>query len=187
MGVSGASSLVISAAIAYLVQLPERVTAGIKAFGCGRFDLRRSIRFGRRRFRGGRHLADRGRGSGWFARTRYIGLAGFTLRRPSSKAIRRPAAEADRRRRTCHRDRFPSLWRTGVGCAGIGSAGGPRRQHRNAGGDIPVESAGRTVERSRNEAGGQKQGLRIWPLDRYRRRFWAGFSPWKRAPWRHCY
>lgn len=34
-GLAGASSLVIGAAIAYAVQLPERVTAGIMAFGCG--------------------------------------------------------------------------------------------------------------------------------------------------------
>ena len=34
-GLAGASSLVIGAAIAYLVRLPQRVTAGIMAFGCG--------------------------------------------------------------------------------------------------------------------------------------------------------
>src|SRR5438874_10737978 len=89
-GLAGASSLIIGAAIAYLVQLPERACDcrhdGVRL---RRFDLRRSIRFVRRRFRGGWHLADRGRGSGRFARTRYLGLAGFTLRRSSSKAIRR--------------------------------------------------------------------------------------------------
>jgi ZIP family zinc transporter len=34
-GLAGASSLVIGAAVAYLVRLPTRVTAGIMAFGCG--------------------------------------------------------------------------------------------------------------------------------------------------------
>jgi ZIP family zinc transporter len=34
-GLLGASSLVIGAALAYLVKLPTRVTAGIMAFGCG--------------------------------------------------------------------------------------------------------------------------------------------------------
>jgi zinc transporter, ZIP family len=34
-GLAGASSLVIGATIAYLVRLPERLTAGIMAFGCG--------------------------------------------------------------------------------------------------------------------------------------------------------
>jgi ZIP family zinc transporter len=34
-GLLGSSSLVIGAALAYLVQLPTRVTAGIMAFGCG--------------------------------------------------------------------------------------------------------------------------------------------------------
>ena len=34
-GLLGGSSLVIGAALAYLVRLPTRVTAGIMAFGCG--------------------------------------------------------------------------------------------------------------------------------------------------------
>ena len=34
-GLFGASSLIIGAALAYLVRLPQRVTAGIMAFGCG--------------------------------------------------------------------------------------------------------------------------------------------------------
>ena len=34
-GLVGASSLVAGAALAYLVKLPTRVTAGIMAFGCG--------------------------------------------------------------------------------------------------------------------------------------------------------
>src|SRR5690348_6101152 len=34
-GTAGASSLVIGAALAYLVKLPRRVTAGIMALGCG--------------------------------------------------------------------------------------------------------------------------------------------------------
>jgi zinc transporter, ZIP family len=34
-GLLGASSLVIGAAFAYLLRLPERITAGIMAFGCG--------------------------------------------------------------------------------------------------------------------------------------------------------
>jgi ZIP family zinc transporter len=34
-GLIGASSLVIGAALAYLVRLPVRVTAGVMAFGCG--------------------------------------------------------------------------------------------------------------------------------------------------------
>lgn len=34
-GLLGGSSLVIGAALAYLVRLPARVTAGIMAFGCG--------------------------------------------------------------------------------------------------------------------------------------------------------
>lgn len=34
-GLLGGSSLVLGAALAYLVQLPRRVTAGIMAFGCG--------------------------------------------------------------------------------------------------------------------------------------------------------
>jgi ZIP family zinc transporter len=34
-GLLGASSLVIGAALAYLVKLPTRVTAGVMAFGCG--------------------------------------------------------------------------------------------------------------------------------------------------------
>ena len=34
-GLLGASSLVIGAGVAYLVRLPQRVTAGIMAFGCG--------------------------------------------------------------------------------------------------------------------------------------------------------
>lgn len=34
-GLLGASSLVIGAVLAYVVRLPERITAGIMAFGCG--------------------------------------------------------------------------------------------------------------------------------------------------------
>ena len=34
-GLLGASSLVIGAAVAYLVRLPPRITAGVMAFGCG--------------------------------------------------------------------------------------------------------------------------------------------------------
>lgn len=34
-GLLGASSLVLGAAVAYLLRLPQRITAGIMAFGCG--------------------------------------------------------------------------------------------------------------------------------------------------------
>jgi ZIP family zinc transporter len=34
-GLLGASSLILGAAAAYLIELPERITAGIMAFGCG--------------------------------------------------------------------------------------------------------------------------------------------------------
>src|SRR5436305_4957261 len=34
-GLLGASSLILGAAVAYLVRLPTRLTAGIMAFGCG--------------------------------------------------------------------------------------------------------------------------------------------------------
>jgi ZIP family zinc transporter len=34
-GLLGASSLILGAAVAFLIRLPERITAGIMAFGCG--------------------------------------------------------------------------------------------------------------------------------------------------------
>ena len=34
-GLLGASSLILGAGVAYLTRLPQRITAGIMAFGCG--------------------------------------------------------------------------------------------------------------------------------------------------------
>ena len=57
-GLLGASSLVIGAMLAYVVRLPQRVTAGIMAFGCGVLISAVAYRSARRWFPGGRDLAD---------------------------------------------------------------------------------------------------------------------------------
>ena len=109
-GLLGASSLILGAAAAYLIELPERITAGIMAFGCGvlisavAYDL----------------LEDGFQRGNWpiiagaiTAGCLHAGrLADLSKRWPRPQTIGRPAERQRRRRWISHRSRLSARWHT---------------------------------------------------------------------------
>lgn len=170
-------------AIAYVLQLPERVTAGIMAFGCGvlisavAYDL---LEDGFAE--GGIWPIAAGAVVGSFA----YAIADWLVSRYGGHHRKRSGDQQQKSTEGGGLAIAIGSLLDGVPesvVLGLGLLAGQGIKHGNAGRNIPFKSARGTVECTRNEAGGQKQDLRLWHLDQYRGPFGAGFTPWSRAAW----